>query len=112
MVDLSYGLVIAREMSIAKQVATNIASGRTTQAAVDAQVFYEKDSELVEYQGIQSRAFAAGLIPLRLANHIYENLGGECPTLEKFNKLPFERKMTLLELEASLVAKLAKMGLS
>ena len=62
-------------------------------------------SDLVEYQGIQSWAFASGLLNLDEAQQVYRLLGGECPTPECWDKLSLATRVVLTQLMSELLAK-------
>ena len=49
--------------------------------------------ELVEYQKLQSTAFACGKLTLEEAQTLYQIYGGEVPSPEKWNKLSLAEKV-------------------
>ena len=61
--------------------------------------------ELVEYQRLQSTAFACGKLTLEEAQLLYQIYGGEVPSSEKWNKLTLAQKVV----GTSTAAELAKM---
>jgi len=63
--------------------------------------------ELVEYQRLQSTAFACGKLGLEEANILYQLYGGEVPSPGKWDKLSLAKKIV----GTSTAAELAKMRL-
>jgi hypothetical protein len=61
--------------------------------------------ELVEYQRLQSTAFACGKLTLEEANTLYRIYGGEAPSPEKWDKLSLAEKIV----GTSTAAELARM---
>jgi len=61
--------------------------------------------DLVEYQKLQSTAFACGKLTLEEANTLYRIYGGETPSPEKWDKLSLAEKIV----GTSTAAELAKM---
>jgi len=49
--------------------------------------------ELIEYQKLQSTAFACGKLTLEEAQLLYQIYGGEVPSPEKWNKLSLAEKV-------------------
>lgn len=66
--------------------------------------------DLVEYQSLQASAHAAGKITTEEAKVVYEALGGENPTEEKWNKLPLATKVTITQLMNELLEWRIKLG--
>jgi len=62
--------------------------------------------ELVTYQNIQSTSHACGVITLDEAQTLYELLGKEVPTPEKFGSLPLAEKIVVTQM----IGELAKKG--
>jgi len=50
-------------------------------------------SELIEYQKLQSTAFACGKLTLEEAQTLYQIYGGEIPSPEKWDKLSLAEKV-------------------
>ena len=63
--------------------------------------------DLVEYQKLQSTAFACGKLSLEEAGMLYQMFGGEAPSPEKWDKLTLAEKV----IGISTAAELAKMRL-
>lgn len=61
--------------------------------------------DLVEYQKLQSTAFACGKLTLEEANTLYRIYGGEVPSPEKWDKLSLAEKIV----GTSTAGELAKM---
>ena len=62
-------------------------------------------ADLVEYQKLQSTAFACGKLTLEEAQTLYQIYGGEVPSPEKWDKLSLAEKV----IGTSSAAELAKM---
>ena len=52
--------------------------------------------ELCKYQDTQAKAFASGVLNLDEANMLYQYIGGEVPTPEKFNKLELAVRVVVI----------------
>jgi len=61
--------------------------------------------ELIEYQKLQSTAFACGKLTLEEANTLFQLYGGELPSPERWDKLSLAEKIV----GTSTAAELAKM---
>jgi len=53
------------------------------------------DRELFQFQQWQAQAFASGKLSEEEASWLYQKLGRENPTAEKFNKLPLAERMCI-----------------
>jgi len=62
------------------------------------------DNELFAYQTLQSRAFASGKLSEEEASWLYQKLGRENPTSEKFAKLPLAEKMAITKVMEELAS--------
>ena len=91
------------------RIASRIKSGDVTQEQVDKLGLVEKDSELYEFQSLQSRAFASGMISLYNANWLYQNLGGEAPDKEQFNKLSPAKRIVITQVMSELAERFIKL---
>ncbi len=99
--------ILAMEASTDHRIKDRIASGKTTQAKVNRlnKTLATSYADLVEYQKLQSRAFASGLLTQEEAATIYQWVGGENPTEEKWSRLSVAQKATITELMQELMGR-------
>ena len=75
---------------------------------LDKEMRVDDITELFTYQNMQSQAFATGILNLAEAQYLYTTLGGELPTLERFNSLPLATRIGITKVMAELIQALRR----
>lgn len=79
-----------------------------TELEVRALALADSDREVHTYQEYQARAYATGLLNEEEACWLYQKLGREMPTKDKFNSLPLAERVVILQALSELIPKVQR----